>query len=141
MLNMTEIVKCYGPTLVLDGVSLAVKAGEVMALMGENGAGKSTLVKILAGIEPCDSGVIEISGKPVAIRSPEDARSAGVGYVAQELSVIDSLSVAENVFLGDRSCDPRPSWRNRPDRILRVSGWTMSIPWRWPRTIRWPSVS
>lgn len=47
MLNMTEIVKCYGPTLVLDGVSLEVKAGEVMALMGEDGAGKSTLVKVL----------------------------------------------------------------------------------------------
>ncbi len=100
---MTEIVKCYGPTLVLDGVSLEVKAGEVMALMGENGAGKSTLVKILAGIEPCDSGAIKVSGKTVAIRSPEGARRAGVGYVAQELSVIDSLTVAENVFLGDRS--------------------------------------
>jgi ABC-type sugar transport system ATPase subunit len=103
MLNMTDIVKRYGPTLVLDEVSLAVGAGEVMALMGENGAGKSTLVKILAGIEPSDGGTIEISGKPVAIRSPEQARAAGVGYVAQELSIIDSLSVAENVFLGDTS--------------------------------------
>ena len=103
MLGMTDIVKRYGPTLVLDEVSLAVKAGEVMALMGENGAGKSTLVKILAGIEPCDRGTIEISGKPVTIRSPEQARAAGVGYVAQELSIIDSLSVAENVFLGDTS--------------------------------------
>ncbi|PWE55856.1 sugar ABC transporter ATP-binding protein [Metarhizobium album] len=103
MLVMTDIVKRYGPTLVLDGVGLAVKAGEVMALMGENGAGKSTLVKILAGIEPSDQGRIEIDGKPVAIRSPGQARAAGVGYVAQELSIIDSLSVAENVFLGDSS--------------------------------------
>lgn len=103
MLNMTDIVKRYGPTLVLDEVSLAVEAGQVMALMGENGAGKSTLVKILAGIEPSDGGTITISGKPVTIRSPEQARTAGVGYVAQELSIIDSLSVAENVFLGDTS--------------------------------------
>lgn len=103
MLAMTKITKRYGPTLVLDEVNLAVEAGQVMALMGENGAGKSTLVKILAGIEPSESGTIEIAGKAVSIRSPEQARAAGVGYVAQELSIIDSLSVAENVFLGDTS--------------------------------------
>ena len=103
MLTMTNIVKSYGPTQVLEGVSLAVGAGQVMALMGENGAGKSTLVKILAGIEPLDDGTIEIDGRPVSIRSPAQARAAGVGYVAQELSIIDSLSVAENVFLGDAS--------------------------------------
>ncbi|MBB1250924.1 sugar ABC transporter ATP-binding protein [Rhizobium sp. G21] len=103
MLKMTDIIKSYGPTLVLDKVNLAVEAGQVMALMGENGAGKSTLVKILAGIEPADGGQIEIDGRAVAIRSPAQARAAGVGYVAQELSIIDSLSVAENVFLGDAS--------------------------------------
>lgn len=103
MLNMTKIVKRYGPTLVLNEVDLSVKAGEVVALMGENGAGKSTLVKVLAGIEPADQGVIEIDGRHVVIRSPSQARAAGIGYVAQELSIIDSLSVAENVFLGDTS--------------------------------------
>jgi ABC-type sugar transport system ATPase subunit len=103
MLTMTDIVKSYGPTLVLDGVSLEVAAGQVMALMGENGAGKSTLVKILAGIEPADAGTITIDGKAVSIQSPAQARAAGVGYVAQELSIVESLSVAENVFLGDTS--------------------------------------
>lgn len=103
MLKMNNIAKRYGPTLVLNDVSLSVAAGEVMALMGENGAGKSTLVKILAGIEPSDQGTIEIDGQPLVIRSPAHARAAGVGYVAQELSIVESLSVAENVFLGDTS--------------------------------------
>ncbi|KAA1183960.1 sugar ABC transporter ATP-binding protein [Rhizobium tropici] len=103
MLKMINIAKRYGQTLVLNDVNLSVKKGEVMALMGENGAGKSTLVKILAGIEPSDQGTIEIDGQPVLIRSPAHARAAGVGYVAQELSIVECLSVAENVFLGDTS--------------------------------------
>ncbi|MBK0024413.1 sugar ABC transporter ATP-binding protein [Ochrobactrum sp. S46] len=101
MLKMTGISKSYGPTRVLDEVELIVAAGEVMALMGENGAGKSTLVKILAGIEPSDTGMILIDGTSVSIRSPGQAQAAGIGYVAQELSIVESLSVAENIFLGD----------------------------------------
>ncbi len=101
MLRMTNISKRYGATDVLRDVALDVRSGEVMALMGENGAGKSTLVKILAGIEPADAGTIEIAGQPVTIRSPRHSQAAGVAYVAQELSIVESLSVAENVFLGD----------------------------------------
>lgn len=101
MLRMTDIIKRYGSTLVLDEVNLEVRAGEVMALMGENGAGKSTLVKLLAGLETPQMGKIEIDGKAVNLRSPQDAQAAGIGYVAQELSVVPSLSVAENIFLGD----------------------------------------
>ena len=101
MLRMQNIAKRYGATVALEDVSLGVKAGEVMALLGENGAGKSTLVKILSGLEQPDSGVIEIDGKAYNIGSPGQARAAGISYVAQELSIVGTLSVAENVFLGD----------------------------------------
>ena len=101
MLRMRNIAKRYGATVALEGVDLEVDAGEVMALLGENGAGKSTLVKILSGLELPDSGTIEIAGKAQAIGSPGQARAAGISYVAQELSIVGTLSVAENVFLGD----------------------------------------
>jgi ribose transport system ATP-binding protein len=103
MLQMRNIAKSYGATVALENVNLDVKAGEVMALLGENGAGKSTLVKILAGLEQPDSGAIAIGGKPHNIGSPAQARAAGISYVAQELSIVGTLSVAENVFLGDQT--------------------------------------
>jgi ribose transport system ATP-binding protein len=101
MLRMRNIAKRYGATVALENVNLDVNAGEVMALLGENGAGKSTLVKILSGLEHPDSGAIEIDGGAHVIGSPGQARAAGISYVAQELSIVGSLSVAENVFLGD----------------------------------------
>ncbi len=88
-----------------------------MALLGENGAGKSTLVKILSGLEQPDAGSITIGGDTVTIGSPGRARSAGISYVAQELSVIGSLSVAENVFLGDESIGVLRS----PRRLARLA--------------------
>src|SRR5947207_14754524 len=74
-----------------------------MALLGENGAGKSTLVKILAGIMQPDSGTIAIDGTPADLRTPSRALSAGIAVVQQELSLVQTLSVAENVFLGGRA--------------------------------------
>ncbi|MCB8881522.1 sugar ABC transporter ATP-binding protein [Acidisoma cellulosilytica] len=101
MLRMQNIAKRYGATLALEHVDLEVAAGEVMALLGENGAGKSTLVKILSGLEHPDAGSIEVNGAVRAIASPGQAKAMGISYVAQELSVIGCLSVAENVLLGD----------------------------------------
>ena len=98
---MQAISKRYGGALALAHVDLAVGAGEVMALLGENGAGKSTLMKILSGLEQPDSGSIEVGGEIVAFATPGRAKAAGVSYVAQELSVVGCLSVAENVLLGD----------------------------------------
>jgi ABC-type sugar transport system ATPase subunit len=103
MLRMRNIAKRYGAAVALESVSLEVGAGEVMALLGENGAGKSTLVKILSGLEQPDSGTIEIDGKVQSVGSPGQARAAGISYVAQELSIVGTLSVAENVFLGDET--------------------------------------
>lgn len=117
MLRMTKIAKRYGSTVALEEVDFSVERGEVMALLGENGAGKSTLVKLLAGLEAPDSGSIEIEGKPCLLRSPAEAKAAGVGYVAQELSVLEQLSVAENVFLGDSSI----GWIQAPRRFARLA--------------------
>jgi ABC-type sugar transport system ATPase subunit len=117
MLRMTNIEKRYGPTVALDGVDFSVRRGEVMALLGENGAGKSTLVKLLAGLEAPDAGTIEVDGRPCSFRSPTQARDAGIAYVAQELSILDDLSVAENVFLGDESA----GWLRQPARLARLA--------------------
>jgi ribose transport system ATP-binding protein len=84
----------------LDDVSVTVYPGEVLAVIGENGAGKSTLMKILAGAIKPDDGVIKIAGEPVTIASPRHAQSLGIGIIYQELSLVEALNVAENVFLG-----------------------------------------
>jgi ribose transport system ATP-binding protein len=84
----------------LDKVDLAVRAGEVHALVGENGAGKSTLIKILMGAYSCDAGEIHVHGQKVAIRNPIHAKSLGLGAVYQDVTLARHLSVGENFFLG-----------------------------------------
>jgi ABC-type sugar transport system ATPase subunit len=85
----------------LDGVSLTVRRGEVHALCGENGAGKSTLIKILTGLYAMDAGEIWIDGQKVEICSPHHAIELGISCVYQELSVVPTLDVAKNLFLGN----------------------------------------
>jgi ribose transport system ATP-binding protein len=115
MLKMSQITKHYGAAAALENADLSVARGEVMALLGENGAGKSTLMKILAGLETPDSGSIEIEGIHTRLGSPGQARSAGVGYVAQELSIVEQMSAAENVFLGDSSA----GWVQTPRHLAK----------------------
>ncbi len=90
--------KRFGGIQALEGVDLEVLSGEVHALVGENGAGKSTLINLLAGTLQPDAGQILVGGRPVRFRHARDAAAAGVAAVYQELSVIDSLSVAENLL-------------------------------------------
>ncbi len=99
-LAATDICKRYGGTVALDRVSFDVQAGEVHALVGENGAGKSTLLKVLAAVEPRDSGSAVLNDAPFAPRSLRQAEAAGVAHVFQELNVNRSVGIAENVFLG-----------------------------------------
>ena len=94
------IVRTFGSTRALSGVSLTLEPGLVHALVGENGAGKSTLLKILGGAERADSGVITLDGVPYAPRSLAEAVARGVGLVFQEITVNPSLTVAENIFAG-----------------------------------------
>src|SRR5215813_15296709 len=100
ILEMNGIGKRFPGVIALDGVSIAVGAGEIVALAGENGAGKSTLMKILGGVYQPDAGTINIDGRAVTINSVSDAFALGIGFIHQELNVLDNLDVAENVFLG-----------------------------------------
>ena len=100
LLSMKHIRKAFPGVLVLDDVNFEVGYGEVHGLMGENGAGKSTLIKILTGIHPCDEGTIEIDGKEVHIHNKYDAAACGISVIYQELSLIPTLTVIENIFLG-----------------------------------------
>lgn len=101
VIAMAGISKSFNDNVVLDGVDFELRRGEVHVLAGGNGAGKSTLMKILQGVYTMDSGSLEIDGEPVNIGSIHDARAAGIGMVFQEFSLIPTLSVARNVFLGN----------------------------------------
>ncbi|HEX8236579.1 MAG TPA: sugar ABC transporter ATP-binding protein [Abditibacteriaceae bacterium] len=100
ILQMQGVGKRFPGVVALDNVSLQVQPGEIVALIGENGAGKSTLMKILAGVYQPDSGQISIDGNAVRIASVNDAIKYGIGFIHQELNVLDNLDVAANVYLG-----------------------------------------
>ena len=100
LLEMRGIRKAFNGVPALFGVDLTVRHGEVHLLLGENGAGKSTLMKILAGAQPADAGMIRINGSPVRIDSPLRARELGIAMIHQELNLVPHLTVAENIFLG-----------------------------------------
>jgi len=97
---MKGIGKTFPGVKALEGVQLAVREGQVHALLGENGAGKSTLIKIMSGAYRKDEGEILFEGKPVEIRGPHDAQALGISTIYQEFNLAKDLSVAENVFLG-----------------------------------------
>ena len=99
-LQLVGITKRYPSVVANSGVSLSVRAGEIHAVLGENGAGKSTLMKIIYGAVKPDEGQILVDGQPVNIRNPQEARQLGISMVFQHFSLFDTLSVAENVWLG-----------------------------------------
>src|SRR4051812_14558888 len=92
--------KQFPGVLALDGVSIAVAPGEVLAVVGENGAGKSTLMKIVAGLYTPDAGEVRLDGVPVRFDGPAEAIAAGVSLIHQELNLAENLTVADNLFLG-----------------------------------------
>ena len=100
LLNLTNVSKAFAGVQALDRVSVEVRPGEVVGLVGENGAGKSTLIRILAGVYRPDSGTLALVGKPLTLASPRDANLHGIGIVFQEQSLLANLTVAENIYLG-----------------------------------------
>ncbi|NDF46312.1 MAG: ATP-binding cassette domain-containing protein, partial [Betaproteobacteria bacterium] len=99
-LQLDGVSKRYPAVLANDHVSLSVKPGEIHAVLGENGAGKSTLMKIIYGAVKPDGGKIRFNGQTVHIANPQEARRLGISMVFQHFSLFDTLSVAENVWLG-----------------------------------------
>jgi D-xylose transport system ATP-binding protein len=99
-LELRDIVKSFGSVQALQGVDFEVRAGEVMALVGDNGAGKSTLIKCVVGINSIDSGEILFNSNPVTIHGPKDAAKLGIEVVYQDLALADNLDVVQNMYLG-----------------------------------------
>ncbi|MEL4377564.1 autoinducer 2 ABC transporter ATP-binding protein LsrA [Brucella cytisi] len=114
--KLTDIWKSYGAIPVLQGVSLALQAGEVHALLGGNGAGKSSLMKIMSGVISANSGAIEINGKPLSHASPALAQELGLYLVPQEAHILPNQSVLENICLG-LAASPR-SLRPRVEQLV-----------------------
>ncbi|HTQ39087.1 MAG TPA: sugar ABC transporter ATP-binding protein [Pirellulales bacterium] len=104
VLKMENVSKRFGATQALRDVNLEVRAGEVLALIGENGAGKSTLMKILSGAHLPDTGSMTLLSRPYAPRGPQQARLAGVAMIYQELNLAPHLSVEDNILLGQERC-------------------------------------
>src|SRR5947207_4977816 len=101
LLAMRGITKRFPGIVALRDVSLELRAGEILSLMGENGAGKSTLMKILGGAYPADEGQLLIDGREITFRSVNDAKRQGIVLIHQELMLAPNLDIAGNIFLGN----------------------------------------
>ncbi|WP_245590959.1 ATP-binding cassette domain-containing protein [Deefgea rivuli] len=119
------LVKRYGQVTALDGADFELRAGEILAVIGDNGAGKSSLIKALSGALEPDSGEILLDGQAVSFKSPIEARRAGIETVYQELAVAPAMTIAENLFLGREIYRPNflGSWFGALDkkRMLKDS--------------------
>ena len=100
IIELTGIVKSFGPVSVLKGVDLKAYPGKVTALVGDNGAGKSTLIKGLAGVQPYDAGSVRFDGEEVVLHTPRQASALGIEVVYQDLALSDNLDIVQNMFLG-----------------------------------------
>jgi D-xylose transport system ATP-binding protein len=120
ILSLRGVSKNFGAVSALTDIELDVRAGEVVALVGDNGAGKSTLVKVLAGVHQPTSGEISFNGRPVAMTSPSDALALGIATVFQDLALCENLDVVANIFLG-QELDPL----HLDEVTMEVRAWTL----------------
>jgi simple sugar transport system ATP-binding protein len=108
VLRADNIVKRFGAVTALNGVSLHLKKGEMLGILGDNGAGKSTLIKILTGFQAPTSGTMTIDGQQVALKSVDHARALGIECVYQDLALVPGLSIYHNMFLNREPLRPWP---------------------------------
>ncbi|HYQ01914.1 MAG TPA: sugar ABC transporter ATP-binding protein [Polyangiaceae bacterium] len=134
LLEMRGITKRFPGVVALQGVSLSLRAGEVLALMGENGAGKSTLMKILGGVQLPDEGEIKISGKPVVLDDANDSKAQGIALIHQELMLAPNLDISSNIFLGNEGAKggllgplPRKKLDERAAELIARVGLTLPV--------------
>ena len=113
MLRLTGITKSFGSLVANRDITLDVRPGEILGLLGENGAGKTTLMNIVYGVYQPDEGEIEVRGEAVEIHSPHDAVRLGIGMVHQHFTLVPDMTVAENIAL-------RPSLRPRRTHLAEV---------------------
>jgi len=118
ILTARGLTKRYGRVTALDNADFDLYPGEILAVIGDNGAGKSSLIKAISGAAAPDEGEIRLEGKPVAFKSPMEAREAGIETVYQNLALSPALSIADNMFLGREIRKPGPlgSWFRMLDR-------------------------
>jgi simple sugar transport system ATP-binding protein len=121
-LELSGITKQYPAVRANDAVSLKVRPGEIHAVLGENGAGKSTLMKVIYGAVRPDAGEIRVNGERIDIRNPQEARALGIAMVFQHFSLFDTLSVAENVWLGLDKNKPLPEVTQRITQVAAEYG-------------------
>ncbi len=100
LLEVEGLTRSFGKVSAIEGISMSVRAGEVMCVLGDNGAGKSTLIKTLSGVHLPDKGRMLLSGREVRLRSPRDARRQGIATVYQDLAMVPMLSIVRNFFMG-----------------------------------------
>lgn len=125
MLSLSKITKRFGSAVALEDVSIAFEPGSVHAVLGENGAGKTTLMRILFGLLQPDSGLITLNGLRLELRRPADAQRAGIGMVHQHFKLVEQMTVAENIVLGERASGrwlPRSAVRQRALEAARRTG-------------------
>lgn len=134
--EMNQIVKQFGSVVANDHVDFRAKAGEIHALLGENGAGKSTMMCMLSGVYRPTSGEILIHGEKVRIRSPKDAMNLGIGMVFQNFRLVQTLTAAENIVLGESSSFWRgPRWLARKSEEIEAISKHFGLPFPVDRPI------
>jgi len=122
MLELRNITKTFGSVVANNDVSIKIQKGTIHAIVGENGAGKSTIMRIAYGFYNADSGEILVDGKPVSIKTPQDAIKLGIGMVHQHFMLVDTMTVGENIILGAEGGNPASiDWKKANADVLALS--------------------